>query len=220
MAGLISSEKYSLYFQKVGLLYRRPEIKASLEIILSIFTVTILVLVAIRPTLTNIVQLQKKITDQELVNKKADNKIVQLFNAQKQINNFSSRLSLFDAAVPDAFSYTDSAKRIEYLARANNLVVDSMSFPGYALARGAAVTEAWALSIIKPSGANTLLDKVSFAVNGKPQEVVTFLREIEKMDRLATVESVTLTKQVGLNQAASTLKASGFVTFYFYSDQQ
>lgn len=220
MAGLLSNEKYSLYFQKVGLLYRRPEIKASLEIILSVFTVTILIFVAIRPTLTNIVQLQKKISDQELVNKKADNKIVQLFNAQNQLNTFGISLKLFDAAVPDTFSYVDSAKRIEYLARLNGLTVDSMAFPGYALLRGATVNDAWAANIIKPSGANTLLDKVSFAVNGKPDEVITFLRQIENMDRLATLDNVSLTKQVGLNKTADSLKASGQVTFYFYTDQQ
>jgi len=68
MASILNNEKYSLYFQKVSLMYKRPEIRASLEVILSVFTITILIFAAIRPTLTNIVSLQKKIEDQEVIN--------------------------------------------------------------------------------------------------------------------------------------------------------
>lgn len=218
MAGILSNEQYSLYFQKVGLLYKRPKIRASLEIILSVFTVTILVFAAIRPTLVNIVSLQKKIGDQETVNKKADNKVTQLLNAQNQLNTFRSSLPLFDAAVPDIFSYTDSSKRLEYVAKKNNLNIESMSFSGITLLNGGKVGGDWDTKIAKPTANNTLLDQVTFSVSGKPQEVITFLREIENMDRLVELNSVTLTKQIGLGQTESILKATGQITFYFYTE--
>ena len=220
MAGLLTNENYSLYFQRVGLLYKRPEIRASLEVILSVFTVAILVFAAIRPTLTNIVSLQKKITDQEMTNKKADNKITQLLNAQNQLNIFRSSLGLFDAAVPDIFSYTDSAKRLEYLAKKNNLTIDTLSFPGITLLSGGKVGGEWATKIVKPTANNTLLDQVSFSVNGKPQDVIIFLGEIENMDRLVELSSVDLSKQVGFGKMTDTLKATGQMTFYFYSEKQ
>ena len=40
---LINNEKYALYYQRIGLIYQRPEVKASLEIILSVFMVTVLI---------------------------------------------------------------------------------------------------------------------------------------------------------------------------------
>lgn len=220
MASLLSNEKYSLYFQKVRLLYKRPEIRASLEVILSVFTITILVFAAIRPTLTNIASLQKKIEDQETVNKKADNKIAQLIAAQKQLTTYSSSLKLFDAAVPDTFSYSDSTKRLEYLAMLNNLSVDSLNFSGVSLSGGGKIAGDWAAKIIKPDANNILIDQISYSINGKPQDVITYLKKVENMDRLVTLDSVSLAKQIGISAAEDTLKATGQMTFYFYSEKQ
>ena len=64
-------------------MYQRPEIKASVEIILSVFTVAGLLLLAIRPTLATVATLQKKIEDQQVVNRRLEAKISQLVNAQK-----------------------------------------------------------------------------------------------------------------------------------------
>lgn len=220
MAGLISNEKYSLYFQKVGLLYKRPEVRASLEVILSVFTITILIFVAIRPTLTNIATLQKKIEDQEIVNKKADNKIVQLLSAENQLKTFQNSLILFDAAVPDNFSYVDSARRLEYLAKSNNLTLDSLSLSGITLLGNGKIKGDWANKIMQPTGNNTLLDPVLFTVSGKPQNIITFLKEIENMDRLVGLNNVSLAKQVGLTNIEDSLKATGQMTFYFYTEKQ
>jgi len=218
MAGLFSNEKYSLYLQKVGLMYKKPEIKASVEVILSIFTITILIFAAIRPTLINIASLQKKITDQEVVNKKADNKIAQLLNAQKQLTTFSRDLFLFDAAIPDDYTYSDSARRLEFIARKNNLVIDSLSFSGITLYGQGKINGEWANKIAKPTTSNSLLDKIAFSVSGKPASVIEFLKEVETMDRLVQLDSVTFTKQVGLSNVEDRLKAAGQMTFYFYSE--
>lgn len=217
---LVSNEKYALYFQKVGLLYKKPEIKASLEIILSIFTITILIFAAIRPTLTNVVSLQKKIEDQEAVNKKADRKIAQLLAAQNQLKEFSSSLVLFDNAVPDSFSYSDSAKRLEYLARINNLAIDSISFSGSVLLSGGKIAGDWAAKIAKPGIDNLIIDQISFTVSGKPANILNFLKQIENMDRLAVLNNVSLAKQLGVNKTEDILRASGKVDFYFYSEKQ
>jgi len=219
MAGILSNEKYSLYFQRVSLMYKRPEIRASLEVILSVFTITILIFAAIRPTLTNIVSLQKRIEDQEVINKKADNKIVQLLNAQNQLNTFRSKLRLFDEAVPDNFSYIDSSLRLEYVAKKNNLILDSLVFPGISLLGEGKTGGEWTTKLIKPS-ANVLSNQLTFSVRGKPEDVIIFLKDIENMDRLVLLNSVSLTKQIGLTRAEDSLNATGQMTFYFYTDKQ
>jgi len=218
MANILSNEKYSLYFQKVGLMYKRPEIRASLEVILSVFTVTILVFAAIRPTLTNIVSLQKKIEDLEVVNKKADNKIAQLLNAQNQLSTFRSSLRLYDEAVPDNFSYTDGAKRLEYVAKKNNLAVETVTFPGYTIISGGKIVGEWSSKLVKPV-ANILSEELLFNIIGKPQDIIIFLKEIENMDRLVSLNSVSIIKQVGVTRMEDTLKATGKMTFYFYTNQ-
>lgn len=220
MASLLNNDKYSLYSQKIGLLYKRPEVKASLEVILSVFTITILIMVAIRPTLVNITSLQKKIADQETVNKKADNKITQLINADKQLKEFASSLYLYDDAVPDGYKFSDGAGRIEYLAKKNNLKIESLSFSGYNLTGGEATKLDWFSKMAKLDPSNVTIEEVSFTITGKPQGVVDFLKEIENMDRLAILNNVTLAKQTGQTKAEDVLKASGSVRFYFYYIKQ
>jgi len=216
MAGLINNEKYTFYYQKVGQLYKKPEVKASLEVILSVFTVAILIFAAIRPTLSSITALQKKIADQEIVNKKADNKIAQLISAQKQLETNRDSLYLFDEAVPDVFSYADSAKRIEYLAKQNNLTIESMSFSGVTLESGKKVKGDWVEKISQPTADNILKDQINFSVNGDPSDVINFLKLVENMDRLATLSNVSMTKQLSSAKENDYLKASGKITFYFY----
>ncbi len=219
MAGLLSNEKYSAYYQRIGRLYKQPEIRASLEIILSIFTVTILIFAAIRPTLTNIASLQKKIADQEMVSKKADSKMAQLINAQKQLAEYKNNLYLFDAAVPDEYSYADGAKRVEYLAKRNGLTVESLAFSGIALKEAKKLTADWAEKISKPTK-DIIQNKVSFTVNGKPQNIIDFLSQTEKMDRLAVLRDISLTKQAGQTKDRDYLRATGQVLFYFYVSQK
>jgi hypothetical protein len=217
MANILSNEKYALYYQKIGLLYKRPEIQASLEIILSVFTVLILISAAIRPTLVNITSLQKKIDDQTVVDKKADNKIIQLLNAQKELTTYSDSLYLFDAAVPDNFTYSENAERLQFLAKKNSLTMESLSFPGYALLGNSNSGMDWGKKILKTVNDGVFPEQIDFAIKGKPQNVINFLAEVENMDRLAILNSVTMTKQVGQTQAEDTLKASGRMSFYFYS---
>ena len=216
MASLLSNEKYALYYQKVGLLYKRPEIRASLEVILSVFTVTILILVAIRPTLVNITSLQKKIEDQEVVSKKADNKISQLISAEKQLKEYAMSLSLYDTAVPDGYTYAGGAERLEYLAKSNNVNIESLTFSGYSLTNGQAVKQDWFNKVAKTDANNLIIDNVSFTVSGKPQNIINFLKQAENMDLLAVLSNVSITKQMGMTRAEDTLKATGQIRFYFY----
>ncbi len=213
---LVSNEKYSLIYRRINLIYQKPEVKASLEVILSVFTVTVLIFAAIRPTLTNIASLQKKIEDLNSFNIKADNKIAQVFNAQTELNKFKDKLSLFDAAVPSQFSYYDMAGRIEYLAQNKGLTVQTVSMPGTKLFGTGKASGEWSRKLSIKDTNNIVQLNVSFAVSGDPANVKSFLMEIENMDRLSYLSSVVLTSEPGMVQGTSTLKASGQIYFYFY----
>jgi len=217
MAGLLSNEKYSLYYQKVGLIYKRPEIKASMEVILSVFTVTILIFAAVRPTLTNIAALQKKIEDQETTNKKADVKMTQLFNAQKQLEQYRSKLFLFDNAVPDKFSYNDIIKRIEMLALKNALTVETINIQGKYVSGMGKPTSDLTTKLITTDKNNLQQVNVAFTVNGSPEGVMSFIDSVENMDRMAYLQNVGLATITQKALKKSTLRAQGQLLFYFYA---
>ncbi len=214
---LINNERYARYYRQISTVYERPEIKASLEVIFSVFMVVLLIFAAIRPTLTNLVALQKRITDKESINTKADRKIAQLFAAQAQLDEFGTVLGLYDSAVPESFSYVDQLGRIEVLARANNLQIELLSTPGTVLfGEGKGVGE-WSTKLLKPDKERVITSPVDFQVSGKPKQVRDFLVQLEAMDRLTTIKSVNLVKESGSTKGSEKIKASGQINFYILS---
>ena len=211
---IISNERYAKYYHKLGVVYERPEIKASLEVIFSVFMVLVLIFAAIRPTLTNLAALQKRITDKESINTKADKKIGQLFAAQEQLTEYSSSVGFFDNAVPSKLSYTDILGRIELLARENNLSIESLSVPGTrGFGEGKAVGE-WSTRLLKPDNEGMVAVPVDFQVSGRPDQIKNYLIQLESLDRLITIKSVNLIKEVSSTRGSEKIKASGQVNFY------
>jgi len=219
MAGLINNDKYSLYYQRISLMYQKPEIKASLEVIMSVFTVVILIFAAIRPTMVNIATLQKKIDDQETANKKADLKISQLLNAQSQLTSFQDKLLLYDEAVPDKVSFYDMSARIEALARLNSLTVESFLMPGFVMYGQDKTTGESTAKMAIPNKEGIVQPIVSFTVKGLPQNVRKFIGELENMDRLSYIKNLVFTKELGQSPGQEVLKLTGQIYFYFFRQQ-
>ncbi len=217
---LINNEKYALYYQRIGLIYQRPEVKASLEIILSVFMVTVLIFFAIRPTVINIAALQKRIEDLSSFNKRADLKIAQVFESQNQLSVFRDKLRLFDEAVPDKFSYQGMAGRIEVLARKSGLTIQTISMPGIRLFGTGKGNGGWASKLLTKSASNIVRSSVSFAVSGDPKKVREFLGNLENLDRATLLESITMTTETGRAGKTSSIKATGQVSFYFYLENE
>jgi hypothetical protein len=224
MAQSLVNQQYSIYLQRVNLIYQRPEVKASLEIILSVFTVTMLIFFAIRPTITNIFSLQKKITDQEVLLKKTDNKIAQLINAQKQISDNSEIISLLSVGVPDKFDYFNYAKRVEILASKNNVNLDSLSLPGQSIAGTPSLLNVpadKAKNYITPDKDGLSKVLTNFVVYGDQNGVFGFLSDLENMDRVALIDSLDISKtlKTALDTKGS-LKVTGQVYFYTFNNKK
>ena len=212
-------QQYSTYLQKASTLYQRPQVKASLEIILSVFAVIMLILFAIRPTLTNIATLQKKIADQEVVLKKADAKLGQLIKAEAALSENQNRLQLFVNAVPNNFDYFNISKRVEIIARENQVTLKLVRLPGSVILGGADLTGLATdrgVGIVVPAETGLTTIPVAFSVEGSQTQVMGFLRSLENMDMLSVIQNIRIAKR----QAAARELQSGLVlegTAWFYS---
>lgn len=216
MDTLITNEKYSQYYKKIRLVYQRPEIKASLEVILSVFAVIILIFAAIRPTLTNIATLQKKIADQIILNKKAENKIAELFKAQSQLSEFGNQIKLFDSAIPDNYSYFQMAGRLEYLATQNGVTLENINMPGIKTFGPDSPKTEWANDLLKKNASNIFQPDVNFTITGKPEAVIKMISDLENMDTLTMINNITFSKELTKIGEPEILKAAGKIYFYFY----
>lgn len=215
MPGLLENERYAKYYQGLALLQQRPEVRASLEVILSVFMVTTLIMVAIRPTLINIAGLQKKIEDQDTMNLKADKKIGQLFAAQAQLSEYQDRLSLFDKAVGNSISYFEMMARLEILARKHLLTTEALSAPGTKVTGGTGKIGDWSGKLIKIGADGVATANLSLTVFGSPIGIQNFMTEIEHMDKLLMIKNVVLVKESGSTKGSQRLKATIQLQYYF-----
>src|SRR3989338_10775 len=212
---------------RIKQVYGRPEIKASLEIIMSIFAVTGLLTLAIRPTLATVATLQKKIEDQSVVDRKLNTKIAQLAKANTDLGTYADRVPDYLAAVTDTHDESGLAKRIELLARENNVTINGLSLNAVPLIGeqinlsgkegGAGVPET-------ETGGKVASFVVNFYVSGSQAAVFAFLSELENTDRVVLISVVDFKKEeiksVGTKQGISSLRAIGKANVYYILGEQ
>jgi len=91
----------SIFSKFMDLYTKREDVKLFLEIILTLSTVSVFVIFALKPTLVTIIDLYKEIKVKEETVAKMDTKIKNLIDAQQALELERETLNLLDQAVPD-----------------------------------------------------------------------------------------------------------------------
>ncbi len=203
-------------YQKLTLIYQRPEIKIPVEVILSVFASIFLIAVAIRPTLITVTELKKKIVDQELVEKKLQTKINKLINANNQLNQFSNDLTLFARAVPENYTYANLAKKIELIASQQNLFVKSISFSSAMVTGNNKDKKENTKNKEWRNGDNIIKEfSIHFDLLGNEFQLINFLTEVENLDRVSMIYNVELAKTMEQDGLEHQIRASGIIKSYY-----
>ncbi len=109
--------RYKSYFLNVIGRYReRADIRAYLEILLSLLTISIFSIFALRPTLLTIAELIKEIEARKVTLAKMEGKIENLAQAQILLDRERPRVALLKTAVPEKYEPVILARQIEGLS--------------------------------------------------------------------------------------------------------
>lgn len=192
---IINRDLYATYYQKAKELYQQPVLVASIEVILTVFSITFMILFAINPTLTIVANLQKQIDDQKTFEQKVDSKIVSLNQAQASLTKSADKLPLYQAAVPYDHDLDGLALRIEKLAQETGVAVKSLQFSSVPLIRGGGGNSPGLENTKVPSDEPSGSVKISFAFEGGSESLLKMIEALEKIDRLVLVKDVSLIKQ-------------------------
>lgn len=213
--------------EKIKLVYGRPEIKASVEIILSVFSVVFLLVFAIRPTLATVASLQKKIEDQTVVNNKLNTKINQLVRANTDLGSYADRLPDYFLAVTDVHDESGLAKRIEVVSRGSNVKINNLSFDAVPLIGTQINLSSKEKGAEKPTleaGGKVASYIVTFDISGGANQVFDFLAKLENIDRVALISSVNIKKEeirsVGTIEVVNDLRVTGKANAYYVLNPQ
>lgn len=203
------------YVQDIRRLYQQqPGIKITLQLLLSVFTVAFFTFFAIRPTLSTITTLLRRIEDQKEVDVRLDTKIVQLLEAQNELTANETDLPLINLAIPQAPDLEGFARRLEVLAVEENSELASLQFQAIPLVGTQTSLESSAGTRATRNDGN-FSATFDFTLNGTQESILSFLRKLETIDRAVAVTKIIFTRPTLQQQSFFSLTATGKGTIYY-----
>ncbi|MFC1653402.1 type 4a pilus biogenesis protein PilO [Patescibacteria group bacterium] len=172
------SSSFTRNFQK---LRNQPVTQVSSALILTIFTVIFFAAFAIRPTLSTITQLIKKIDDQREVSEKLDKKATALATAQSEYLLVEDRLPMIGSAIPELSNLDLLLKQIEGVASVLGVPIESIR-----------VDEVYFPEHLSKSADDLVSLPITINVSSEYQNLREFLSLATSMQRVLSAESVSL----------------------------
>jgi hypothetical protein len=189
--------RYKSYFLNVAGQYReRADVKVYLEILLSLATVTVFSIFALRPTLLTIAELIKEIETKNGTISIIDSKIQDLSKAQRLNDQQKANIALLKIAIPQEPSPDIFARQVEVLTQQNQTPLSSFSL-GKTLILGENTSNPGPAQVAgNPNSSKVQPDELGFSVQTKVGiteylKASTLLGEIEKMRRPVGINSFT-----------------------------
>lgn len=119
---------YRKYLQNIIVLYqKRQDLKIFTELLLTLATVFIFGIFAIKPTLVTIAELYKEKKNKEEIILKMDQKISSLTQAEAFYDQAKEQIYLLNLAIPDQPLPESFVRQTEGLARKNNVTLTGLS---------------------------------------------------------------------------------------------
>lgn len=180
--------RYRGYFLNIVNLYKqRADLRAFTEVILSIGTIVIFLLFALKPTALTIIALVKEIDEKKQTEAALDQKISDLQRASTVFAQNQTSLQNLDSAVsttpkPDAIS-----GQVGGLAAKDSVNVLGLSVGQVTLVGKAEVKKSKEL---KPLPENSFEMPVSISIQGDYQNLISFMNDLENLRIAAKVDQV------------------------------
>lgn len=176
------------YYRRIKEFSRRPEAKISGLISLTIFSVAFFGIFAIMPTFKTIAQLNKEIQDATTINSQLAKKIFVLEKAQELYSPQIGNLPLIDKILPSQVNFERLAWQLSWLIKEKNLELINANYDEFLIV-GAGET--------KEPGPQSI--PVEITVKGSYSQIKELSAELQKFDRLITVQQTTITGKKNKN---------------------
>lgn len=128
-------KRYKRYYQSLGPVLQKPATRAYTTIIFSFLVVSFFGWYAIRPTVQEIFRLRREIADKTELNKKMEDKISALIEAQAAYQQIQPYLPVINQAIPVTSDAIRATKNIQSLAAdtrvaITNIIISSLPLTG------------------------------------------------------------------------------------------
>jgi Tfp pilus assembly protein PilO len=205
--------RYKNFFLNVlQVYYAKPNIKIYLELILSLSTIIIFSIFAIKPTILTIVELNKEIKTKEETITKINQKLINLQKASDILQNEAGKLGKIEVSVPSSASPENIILEMERLANKNSLQILNLSISEVIIMGEDKLKKKGREDLEKlPLEADELPFTVSFS--GSYQNIVLLISDIENQIRPVKIDSLTINTSITEGGKILTLTISGRLPF-------
>lgn len=195
--------RYREFFLNILELYKKKQdLRMFLEVILSLTTVAIFLLFALKPTAVTIINLLKEIDEKKETVARLDEKLRNLGAAQNVYASETDSIPIIESSVPNFPEPSIFVGQIQAFASENSVGILGISIGEVVLVGKADVKKTLASKDLKALPAPSLEMPISISVNGTYPNLLAFLIDLEnarrplKMDIIGINSSATETGQI------------------------
>lgn len=175
----------------------KEEVKAYLEILLSLTTVIIFSVFALKPTLITIAKLYKDITYEQMVIEKMDKKIANLKTSQDLLNKEAQNISYLQQAIPEEAKPEVVIRQIEGITQEGLISLNYLN--------------TGSTPLIGPAVETTTIPLNLSLAHDFPK-IITFVKSLESLRRQITIQGITITKETLFQEGEKDI--TGVITAY------
>jgi Tfp pilus assembly protein PilO len=172
--------RYRYYYQRLNLIGKKPITQVSAALLFTLGAIIFFGVVAIKPTLETISQLNQKIAEQKRILDQAEKKVAALSTAQQQYESVVEYLPVLDEAIPAEYAAKQLIHDLEAVAAQNSLPIQSFKVSD--------------LEFPIPAGKNDEIRELNFTLTLEvpyPQ-AKAMLTQLEHLPRLMTIKSLSM----------------------------
>lgn len=211
--------RYKGFFLNILNFYNtKPNLKIYLELTLSLITILVFSIFAIKPTILTIIDLSKEIKDKEEKIEIMNKKIADLGIASNILEEESSRLPLILNSVPKKVDLDIMIKQFEISANNSGVEILSLSSSEVDLVetkRTETEQKRNSEKEFKKMPENTTSIPFRISVTGSYINLFSFLNELENLKRPIMFDSISLNSNIVNQEKALTLVVSGRLPYLF-----
>lgn len=192
---ILKNKTLTKYFDVVN--FKEERTQKFTTLVLTLAALSILGLFAINPTLSTIVRLQKELEDSKLVDQRLTEKINNLTLLQQEYVRLENDLPVVYAAIPQTPEAPLLIAQIQSAAEKSNVILIN--------------TQTFQVEIEKP-GIQKKYSAFSFSLtaDGQYQNLLQFLSTITNMERVVSVDIISITEKTGDVNQQLTFKGRAF----------
>lgn len=183
--------RYKEFFLNVLNLYNtKPNLRIYLELTLSIFTIIIFAIFAIKPTILTVIELNNEIKSKTALVQELNTKIKNLQTAGQILQTNASDLLYLEQALPDTAKPDNLVKQFEILALESNVKIVGISSSDVII-NGKSNDK-------KKSGDQNSIalnaDELAFSISisGDYQSLINYLTKLENLRRPLKIDSIAI----------------------------